>query len=70
MVAGPEDIKVAFSYDTYRERALFDVLFMVGKDNSKIKYDKLTIKNPDKAGKQTSAFENLKYYRVKVPEDI
>lgn len=43
---------------------------MVGKDNSKIKYDKLTIKNPDKAGKQTSAFENLKYYRVKVPEDI
>ena len=70
VVAGPEDIKVAFSYDTYRERALFDVLFMVGKDNSKIKYDKLTIKNPDKAGKQTSAFENLKYYRVKVPEDI
>ncbi len=70
VVAGPEDVKVAFSYDTYRERAIFDVLFLVGKDNSKIEYDKLTIKNPDKAGKQTSAFENLKYYRVKVPEKI
>lgn len=70
VVAGPEDIKVAFSYDTYRERALFDVLFYVGKDNSKIEYDKLTIKNPDKVGKETSPFENLKYYRVKVPENI
>ena len=70
VVAGPEDVKVAFSYDTYRERALFDVLFYVGKDNSKIEYDKLTIKNPDKVGKETSPFENLKYYRVKVPENI
>ncbi len=70
VVAGPEDVKVAFSYDTYRERMLFDVLFLVGKDNSRIQYDKLTIKNPDKAGKKTSPFENLKYYRVKVPENI
>ncbi len=70
VVAGPEDVKVAFSYDTYRERMLFDVLFMLGKDNSKIQYDKLTIKNPDKAGKKTSPFENLKYYRVKVPDSI
>ena len=70
VVAGPEDVKLAFSYDTYRERAIFDVLFLVGKDTAKIKYDKLTIKDPDKAGKKTSNFENLKYYKVKVPEDI
>ena len=42
----------------------------MGKDTAKIKYDKLTIKDPDKAGKKTSNFENLKYYKVKVPEDI
>lgn len=70
VVAGPEDVKLAFSYDTYRERAIFDVLFLVGKDTAKLKYDKLTIKNPDKAGKKTSNFENLKYYKVKVPENI
>lgn len=70
VVAGPDDVKIAFSYDTYRERMFFDVLFMVGNDNGKIKYDKLTVKNPDKAGKQVSAFENLKYYRVKVPQAL
>lgn len=70
VVAGPEDVKLAFSYDTYRERAIFDVLFLVGKDTAKIKYDKLTVKEPDKIGKKTSNFENLKYYKVKVPENI
>lgn len=70
VIAGPEDVKVSFAYDAYRERAMFDFMFLVGSDNSKIKYDKLTVKNPDKAGKQTSPFENMKYYRVKVPETL
>ena len=70
VIAGPDDVKVAFSYDAYRERALFDVFFMVGNDNSKIKYDKLTARNMDKTGKKTSPFENFKFYKVKVPENI
>lgn len=70
VIAGPDDLKLSFAYDAYRERFFFDVLFLMGGDSSKIKYDKLTVKNPDKQGKKTSLFDNFKYYRVEVPETL
>ena len=70
VIAGPDDLKLSFAYDAYRERFFFDVLFLMGGDSSKIKYDKLTVKNPDKHGKKTSLFDNFKYYRVEVPETL
>ena len=70
VIAGPEDMKVSLAYDSYRERALLDFMFLVGSDNSKIKYDKLSIKNMDKAGKKQSPFDNFKYYRVQVPDEL
>lgn len=70
VVAGPEDVKVAFSYDTKRELAVFDVLFLLGSDAMKTKYDKLTIENIQTLGKKRELFEDLQYYKIKVPEEL
>lgn len=69
-IVGPEDLKLGFAYDTYRDMFYFDVLFVLGADKNKIQYEKLTAKNMHKMQKETSPFENLKYYRVKVPETL
>lgn len=70
-VAGPEDIKLAFSYDTIRHNARFDVLFLLGTDNAGVDFEKMTIKNPDKLQKKTPLFNhNFQYRKVKVPENL
>ncbi len=70
-VAGPDDIKVSFSYDTVRSNAHFDFMFLVGTDNAKIDFEKMTIKNPDKLQKKTPLFNgNMQYRKVKVPENL
>ena len=69
-VVGPEDFKVAFSYDTIRQNMHFDFLFLLGTDNLDMKYDKLTVKNPDKLGKREKKESDRELNRVKVPENL
>ena len=67
VLAGPEDIKCAVSYDSIRQRAAFDIYMMLGTNRYKNTYDKLTIQNPHYIGKEAKLFDDLKYYRLKVP---
>lgn len=68
VMAGPEDVKAAISYDTEREIAAFDILFLLGSDNMKAKYDKLTIENVETLGKKRDFFEDMKFRKIQVPE--
>ncbi|MBQ3102348.1 LPS export ABC transporter periplasmic protein LptC [bacterium] len=67
VLAGPEDIKCAVSYDSIRQRAAFDIYMMLGTNRYKNTYNKLTIQNPHYIGKEAKLFDDLKYYRLKVP---
>lgn len=70
-IAGPEDIKVSFSFDIIRHNAHFDFMFLLGTDNAKIDFEKMTIKDPDKLQKKPSLFnDNMQYRKVKVPENL
>ncbi len=70
-IAGPEDIKLSFSYDTIRHNAHFDLMFLVGTDDAKIDFEKMTIKDPDKLQKKSPLFNGDSQYRkVKVPENL
>ncbi len=69
-VAGPEDIKIVFSYDTIRQNMYFDFLFLLGTDNLDMKFDKLTVKNPDKIGKRQKKESDRELNKIKVPEDL
>ena len=71
VIAGPDDIKVAFSYDTIRENAYLDFMFLLGTDNTGITYEKLTIKDPDKLRKKEPGFmKDWQYRKIKVPENL
>ncbi len=69
-IAGPEDIKVAFSYDTIRQNMYVDFLFLLGADNMDVKYDKLVVKDPEKLGRRTKKETDRELNRIKVPETL
>ena len=48
---GPPDFKISFGYDTVRSRTLMDVSMLVGSENSKIDFEKLTVLDPQKLEK-------------------
>lgn len=67
VLAGPEDVKFALSYDSIRHRTAFDIYMMLGTNRYRNTYDKLTIQNPNYLGNDVKLFDDLKYYRLKVP---
>ncbi len=67
-VAGPEDVKVAVSFDAIRDTFTLDFLFLLGTNKLKIDYDKLIINNPDEVGKRKKKITDKELYRVKVPK--
>lgn len=69
-VAGPEDFKIAFSYDTIRQNMHFDFLFLLGSDNLDLRYEKMTVNDPDKLGKVQRKASDKALNKVKVPEDL
>ena len=69
VIAGPEDVKVAVFYDTERSLAAFDIMFLLGSNNLKTTYDKLTVENYEKIGKKHTRFEDFKLGRIKVPKE-
>ena len=48
----------------------FDFLFLIGSDNLNLKYDKLTVQNPDKLTNKKKKISDRELYRVKVPENL
>ncbi len=68
VVAGPEDVKVALFYDTERSLAAFDIMFLLGSNNLKTSYDKLTAENYEKIGKKREPFEDFKLGRIRIPK--
>lgn len=71
VIAGPEDIKAAFYYDTIRNSASFDFTFLLGTDTSNIEYDKITVREPEKLQKKSGNSNKDKgLWRVKVPENL
>ncbi len=70
-LAGPEDMKVAISYDTVRESTSFDFVFLIGTDKAKIKYDRLIIENPETLGKEDKKSQSdWALRKIKVPESL
>ncbi|MCD8024715.1 MAG: LPS export ABC transporter periplasmic protein LptC [Candidatus Gastranaerophilales bacterium] len=69
-VVGPEDIKIAFSYDTIRQNMHFDFLFLLGSDNLDLQYEKMSILDPNKLGKTQRPASDKDLYKVKIPEDL
>lgn len=69
-IAGPEDIKIAFSYDAIRQNMNFNFLFLIGAENLDLRYEKLTVNNPDKLGKHQKKQSDRDLYKITVPEDL
>ncbi len=68
-VLGPNDLKVVLSYDFVREVAHIDFMFLIGSDNSKIEFDKLTTKDIDGANAKRDFYKNAKPVRIVAPEN-
>lgn len=69
-VVGPEDFKLAFSYDTIRQNMYLDFLFLLGSDNMNMQYEKLTANDPDKLGKHQKRPSDKDLYKVKIPDTL
>ncbi len=68
-MVGPEDFKLAVSYDSVRDRTTLDVVFLLGSDSAKIQYDKVVVENPSQVTQKNNWFEEWKLRRIKVPKD-
>ncbi len=70
-LAGPEDMKVAISYDTVRESTSFDFVFLIGTDRAKMKYDRLIIEDPETLGKENKKTDSdWQLRKIKVPDSL
>lgn len=63
---GPQDLKVALSYDFVRDIAHLDFMFIVGSDSAKINFDKLTTKDMDGGQQKRDFYKRNK--RIKIEE--
>lgn len=66
---GPPDFKICLGYDTVRSRMLMDVNMLVGSDNSKIDFDKLTIIDPQKLEKKKKKAPFWEKWRKETPQN-
>ena len=65
-IVGPQDLKVCLSYDFVRSMMHFDLLFLLGTDSSKIRFNKLTTKNIDGRNKRKH-FEGREKVKIEKP---
>lgn len=61
---GPQDLKVIFSYDAVRSIAHLDFMFIIGSDNARIEYEKLSTQNIDNGKNKRDFYKSSK--RVKI----
>ena len=66
-LVGPKDVKIALSYDFYRSAGYLDFMFLLGSDNARINFDKLTTKNIDSSKNKQDFYKKAKKIKV---EDI
>lgn len=69
VMVGPEDTKVMVAHDTIRKHTTFDFLFLLGSDKFSTKFDKLTVKDPAHVARKKDKLENIKFIKLKVPEE-
>ena len=70
VVVGPRDLKLALSYDFVRDVAHMDFMFLLGSDNSRINFDKLTTKDIDDKTERRDFYKYAKPVKIERPEDI
>ncbi len=69
-IFGPQDLKVAVSYDFVRDIAHVDFMFFVGSDSSKIDFEKLTTKDADGSQRKRDFYRRTKPVKVEDLENI
>lgn len=67
---GPNDAKVALSYDFVRDVAHLDFMFLLGSDNSTINFDKLSTKDIDGKQEKSDFYKSAKRVVIEKPENI
>lgn len=70
VVVGPRDLKLALSYDFVRDVAHMDFMFLLGSDNSRINFDKLTTKDIDDKTERRDFYKYAKPVKIERSEDI
>ena len=70
VVAGPDDAKVAFSYDFVRDVAHLDLMFLIGSDNAKINFEQLSTRDVEGKATKKDFYKNAKRVRIEKPENI
>ena len=68
-IFGPQDLKLAVSYDFVRDIAHLDFLFLIGANSSKINFEKFSTKNAD-GGQQKQDFYKKTKVKIEDPENI
>ncbi|MBQ8476699.1 hypothetical protein IJ531_06535, partial [bacterium] len=61
---GPQDIKIALSYDFVRDIAHLDFMLILGSDSSKINFEKLTTKDLDGSKDKQDFYKKAKTQKV------
>lgn len=69
-IVGPDDAKVAFSYDFVRDVAHLDFMFLLGSENATINFDKLSTKDIDGKQEKRDFYKNAKRVVIEKPENI
>ncbi len=67
---GPQDIKLALSYDFVRDVAHVDFMFMVGSDSAKINFEKMTTKNYDGGQEKRDFYKRDKRIKIEEKENL
>lgn len=70
VVTGPKDLKLALSYDFVRDIAHLNFMFLVGSENSKITFEKLTTKDIDGKVEKRDFYKHAKRVKIEKPENI
>ena len=67
-IVGPKDLKVALSYDFYRDIARMDFMFLIGSKSSLINFEKLTTKNLDGSEEKYDFYQTSKPIKIIAPQ--
>ena len=70
VMVGPPDLKLALSYDFVRDIAHMDFMFLLGSQNSRINFDKLTTKDIDDKQEKRDFYKYAKPVKIEKPENI
>lgn len=70
VVTGPKDLKVALSYDFVRDIAHLNFMFILGSENTRINFEKLTTKDIDGKIQRRDFYKHAKRVKIERPENI